>query len=576
MVLNNAKNIVKQVLSSGDTKGLLEAKDVGGTTRYIADFSAYPATVEDSFTLTAADAGISVGSGSTAPTATDYQLVSTITSGLTGSVTTVQNVDNDGNTSITFTLTLTNTSGSSISISEIGYKQEIAASDSVSGTTATDRVFLLDRTVFDTITLAASEQAIIDYTIKSVVTNSGGALGTKTISANGTYEALDDLLDGYSEVVVSVSPNVGTKNITQNGTYNASSDSYDGYSQVTVNVSGGGATLGTKTITQNGTYEAQDDNYDGYSEVTVQVSGGGGIGYTKATPNMTSNTTPSGEVIYSSYWSGYDPWYAFDGADDNGSRTWLSDYGDNVGSWIGYHFPDAVCIKKVEVSVRNSPSYPHAVKRFKVQASNDGTNWVDIQECTTTSSTALQKDSYIINNSYSYFYYRLYTLEVWDPQDVDHNAAYNQVVFYVTGSGTLARYYPSDLLPTLSGPNLSVVEASSEYSGYEAWKTLDGSVNTYWCSSTTGQKDYIIFHLAHAVYITEILVKLAESQDNTWIMYDDDTDTVIARQNSAQTDWWVVFEGTTSNKVQNIRLEADNTSYWKGIGEIYFWGIDVV
>ena len=33
---------------------------------------------------------------------------------------------------------------------------------------------------------------------------------------------------------------LGTKTITANGTYNASSDNLDGYSQVTVNVSGGG------------------------------------------------------------------------------------------------------------------------------------------------------------------------------------------------------------------------------------------------------------------------------------------------------------------------------------------------
>ena len=59
---------------------------------------------------------------------------------------------------------------------------------------------------------------------------------TKNISANGTYNASSDSADGYSKVVVSVSPNVGTKAISSNGTYNASSDSLDGYSSVTVTV----------------------------------------------------------------------------------------------------------------------------------------------------------------------------------------------------------------------------------------------------------------------------------------------------------------------------------------------------
>ena len=255
MVNSNAKNLLRQLLSSGGTVGLLAAKDVGGNVRYIADYDAYPAVVEDTFTLTAANAGISVGSGSTAATENDYQLGTTITSGLTGTVTTEKSVDASGNSSVTFTVTLTNTSGSSISISEIGYKQEIAASDSFKGTSATDRVFLLDRSVFDTITIAAGASAVIDYTIKAVVTNNGGAEGSKTITTNGVYNALDDSLDGYATVTVNVSPNVCSKSITQNGTYNASSDNYDGYSSVTVNVSGGGG--GVTMTSQARTYVMQ-------------------------------------------------------------------------------------------------------------------------------------------------------------------------------------------------------------------------------------------------------------------------------------------------------------------------------
>lgn len=68
---------------------------------------------------------------------------------------------------------------------------------------------------------------------------------------------------------------LGTKSITANGTYSASDDDLDGYSEVTVNVSGGASTLVPKTITANGTYDPTDDNADGYSSVTVNVSGGG-------------------------------------------------------------------------------------------------------------------------------------------------------------------------------------------------------------------------------------------------------------------------------------------------------------
>ncbi len=62
-------------------------------------------------------------------------------------------------------------------------------------------------------------------------------------------------------------PTLGTKNITANGTYNASSDSLGGYSSVTVAVP-----LGSKSITANGTYNANDDDLSGFSSVTVNVS----------------------------------------------------------------------------------------------------------------------------------------------------------------------------------------------------------------------------------------------------------------------------------------------------------------
>lgn len=65
---------------------------------------------------------------------------------------------------------------------------------------------------------------------------------------------------------------LGTKSITANGTYNASADNVDGYSQVSVNVPS--ATLGTKSITENGTYNASSDNLDGYSQVVVDIATG--------------------------------------------------------------------------------------------------------------------------------------------------------------------------------------------------------------------------------------------------------------------------------------------------------------
>lgn len=100
-----------------------------------------------------------------------------------------------------------------------------------------------------------------------------------TITANGTYRASDQGIDGFSSVIVNVDTggsgggggaSLGTKTITENGTYNATADGLDGYYSVEVEVPNTG-TLIDKTITEVGTFNPVDDGADGYSSVTVDI-----------------------------------------------------------------------------------------------------------------------------------------------------------------------------------------------------------------------------------------------------------------------------------------------------------------
>lgn len=172
--------------------------------------------------------------------------------------------------------------------------------------------------------------------------DTSGNTGSKTISANGTYSASSDSLDGYDEVtvnvpntyasgdegkvvssgalvaqttrnvsangtydtttndstVVNVQPNVGSKSIVANGSYPASADSLDGYSDVSVNVPNSYAAADEGKVVSSGALVAQsglrvsaNGTYDTTlnDEVIVNVSGGGGS--TLGTKSITANGT---------------------------------------------------------------------------------------------------------------------------------------------------------------------------------------------------------------------------------------------------------------------------------------------
>ena len=107
------------------------------------------------------------------------------------------------------------------------------------------------KTITENNTYNASSDNLDGYS--SVTVNvPNPSTGTKQISISSNGTTTENVTDYASaEISVSVSPNVGTKSITANGTYAASSDSLDGYSSVTVSVPVHPAftLIGEKTIT---------------------------------------------------------------------------------------------------------------------------------------------------------------------------------------------------------------------------------------------------------------------------------------------------------------------------------------
>ena len=104
----------------------------------------------------------------------------------------------------------------------------------------------------------------IDILANAISTKSGVPL---TMTLDEMVEAVDGIQAGGNATLI-------TKSITANGTYNASSDNADGYSQVTVNVSSGQSTLQSKSynVSSAGTVTVTaDSGYDGLSSVAVSV-----------------------------------------------------------------------------------------------------------------------------------------------------------------------------------------------------------------------------------------------------------------------------------------------------------------
>lgn len=137
----------------------------------------------------------------------------------------------------------------------------------------------------------------------------------------------------------------------------------------------------------------------------------------KATPNMTSATTPSGVASASTeYSSSYAAWYAFSGTPGVDAQTWVSASGHTVGEWLQYQFPAAVAIKKISVTNRGEGNV-RAIKTFKIQGSNNGTDFTDIETCTMSAGTSSYTQEFTLNNDTEYTYYRMLVVEPWIADD---------------------------------------------------------------------------------------------------------------------------------------------------------------
>lgn len=143
-------------------------------------------------------------------------------------------------------------------------------------------------------------------------------------------------------------------------------------------------------------------------------------------PTMTSNNQPCGEVIYSTYQSGYEPYKCFD---DNFDTIYYTKGGSSENSYIGYKFTEPTRIIKVIFSTTDV-RYEYLPKVGRIQASNDGFitdihNLLEFEENSTIANRV-----YNLNNTNKYLYYRVYCDVTFIDEYGNWNMGMNTLQFY--------------------------------------------------------------------------------------------------------------------------------------------------
>lgn len=129
-------------------------------------------------------------------------------------------------------------------------------------------------------------------------------------------------------------------------------------------------------------------------------------------PTMTSDTTPSGQAFENPPRAdaSQPAWKAFDGVDDSVSLACLN----TVTGYIGYKFTNPVAVKKVAIlGSLSTPYYTISPKTFKVQYSDNGTNWTDATGTLNynySSFAEVTTQEYAINTNSSHRYWNIYIL----------------------------------------------------------------------------------------------------------------------------------------------------------------------
>lgn len=113
----------------------------------------------------------------------------------------------------------------------------------------------------------------------------------------------------------------------------------------------------------------------------------------------------------SSYDSSYQPWKAFNRSNNSDSDCWACGDADRTDSnkecdvWMQIQLPTAQVFNTLNIVARTGSNYTQAPSSFVFKGSNDGETWTSL--LTVTDEPAYREQSWSINNTTAYAYYRI-------------------------------------------------------------------------------------------------------------------------------------------------------------------------
>ena len=290
-------------------------------------------------------------------------------------------------------------------------------------------------------------------------------------------------------------------------------------------------------------------------------------------PVMTSNTAPYGEASCDSvYDSRYSAYQAF----DNGIDTYWVPADQKAGAWLSYRFNNPTIVTKFKLHLVQGVN--PAVIPIYVQASNDNSNWVDLDAFDSINGV-IEHD---IENTTPYIYYRIYSSGMFS----QYSTGYYKV-------DTLQFYgrQLEALVPPMTSNTAPVGEASagSTNSQSGAWKAFDGATNTAWGGAEAvdngGSKtNWIQYKFAKSTLVKSMTILFGDPSIATKMQiigWNSDSDNkiikeIVANMDGTKTYYLDLSENETKYNAIRLNITQKNTysqaSYMPQVRCIQFYG----